>query len=121
RGRDRGLQADGEEGGDRRGDVPEAAGRGGGGGQRRGAAARGGEGGRGAGAGAGGGKAGVDQAAHEVPGGGLHPVEGRGRAAYAVLHGVSAAVLHPDDGRDGGVEAAGRGGEGDAGGQQGER
>ena len=72
----------------------------GGGGQRRGAAARGGEDGRGARAGAG--QAGVDQAAHEVQGRGLHPVEGRGRAAHAVLQRVSAAVLHPDDGRDGG-------------------
>ena len=54
--------------------------------------------GRGARAGAG--QAGVDHAAHEVQGRGLHPVEGRGRAAHAVLQRVSAAVLHPDDGRD---------------------
>ena len=69
-----------------------------GGGQRRRAAARRGKDGRGARAGAG--EAGDDQAAHEVQGRGLHPVEGRGRAAHAVLQRVSAAVLHPDDGRD---------------------
>ena len=111
--RDRGLQADGEEGGHGRRDVPQAAGLGRGGRQRRGAAARRGKDGRGARAGAV--QAGVDQAAHEVQGRGLHPVEGRGRAAHAVLHGVSAAVLHPDDGRDGVVEVAGRGRDGDAG------
>ena len=69
--------------------------------------------GRGAGAGAG--QAGVDHAAHEVQGGGVHPVEGRGRAAHAVLQRVSAAVLHPDDGCDGVAEAAGGRGDGDAG------
>ena len=63
---DCGLPADDEEGGDGRGDVPEAAGRRGGGGQHRGAAAGDGEGRRGAGAGAG--EAGVDHAAHEVQG-----------------------------------------------------
>ena len=94
-------------------DVPQAAGRRGGGGQRRGAAARGGKDGRGARAGAG--QAGVDQAAHEVQGRGLHPVEGRGRAAHAVLQRLPAAVLHPDDGRDGVAEAAGGRRDGDAG------
>ena len=79
------------------------------------AAARGGKDGRGARAGAG--QAGVDQAAHEVQGRGLHPVEGRGRAAHAVLQRVSAAVLHPDDGRDGVAEAARGRRDGDAGGQ----
>ena len=69
--------------------------------------------GRGARAGAG--QAGVDHAAHEVQGRGVHPVEGRGRAAHAVLQRVSAAVLHPDDGRDGVAEAAGGRGDGDAG------
>src|SRR3970282_2666963 len=91
-------------------DVQEAAGRGRGGGQRRGAAARGGEDRRGAGPGAG--EAGVDQAAHEVQGRGVHPVEGRGRAAHAVLQRVSAAVLHPDDGRDGVAAVAGGRGDG---------
>ena len=111
--RDRRVQAHGEEGRDGRRDVPEAAGRGRGGGQRRRAAARGGKDGRGARAGAG--QAGVDQAAHEVQGRGLHPVEGRGRAAHAVLQRVSAAVLHPDDGRDGDPEAARGRRDGDAG------
>ena len=77
------------------------------------AAARRREGGRGARAGAG--QAGDDQAAHQVQGRGLHPVEGRGRAAHAVLQRVSAAVLHPDDGRDGEPEAARGRGDGDAG------
>ena len=62
-------------------------------------------------------QAGVDQAAHQVQGRGLHPVEGRGRAAHAVLQRVSAAVLHPDDGRDGEPEAARGRRDGDAGGQ----
>ena len=104
-----------QEGGDRGGDVPEAAGRGCGGGQHRGAAAGRRERGRGAGAGAG--QAGVDHAAHEVQGGGVHPVEGRGRAAHAVFQRVSAAVLHPDDGRDRVAASARGGGDGDAGGQ----
>src|SRR5262249_1697382 len=43
--------------------------------------------------------------------------EGRGGAAHAVFHGVPAAVLLSDDGRDGGHQAGGRGGDGDAGGQ----
>ena len=46
-------------------------------------------------------KPGSDHAAHEVQGGGVRPDEGRGRAAHAVLQGVPAAVLLPDDGRDG--------------------
>ncbi len=44
--------------------------------------------------------------------------EGRGRAAHAVLQRVPAAVLLPDDGRDGGVHVAGGDGDGDAGGQR---
>ena len=48
---------------------------------------------------------------------GVRPVEGRGRAAHAVFPGVPAAVLFPDDGRDGVVRAAGGDGDGDAGGQ----
>src|SRR5882724_11696594 len=76
----------------------------------------GGKGGGGGGAGAG--EAGVDQTAQEVQGGGVRAGEGRGGAAHAVFQRVSAAVLLSDDGRDGGVHAAGRGGDGDAGGQR---
>ena len=47
------------------------------------------------------GEAGVDHAAHEVRGRGVRADEGRGRAAHAVLQGLPAAVLLPDDGRDG--------------------
>ena len=43
--------------------------------------------------------------------------QGRGRAAHAVLPGVPAAVLFPDDGRDGELRAAGGDGDGDAWGQ----
>ena len=82
------------------------------------AAARRGKDGRGARAGAG--EAGDDEAAHEVQGRGLHPVEGRGRAAHAVLQRVPAAVLHPDDGRDGDPEAARGRRDGDAGRQHGD-
>ena len=70
------------------------------------------------GAGAGAGEAGVDQAAQEVQGGGVRAGQGRGGAAHAVLQRVPAAVLLPDDGRDGGVHVAQRGGDGDAGGQR---
>ena len=52
----------------------------------------------------------VDHAAHEVQGRGVRADEGRGRAAHAVLQRVPAAVLLPDDGRDGGGDAAGRAG-----------
>ena len=100
-----GLQETREDGGDGRGDVPQAAGRGAGGGQRGAAAARDREGRRGAGDGAG--DAEVDHAAHEVQGAGVRADEGRGRAAHAVLQRVPAAVLLPDDGRDGGGDAAG--------------
>ena len=41
----------------------------------------------------------LDQAAHEVQGRGLHPVEGRGRPSHAVLQRLPSAVLHPDDRR----------------------
>ncbi len=102
-------------GGDGRGDVPEAAGRGHGRGQRGVAAAGDGEG-RG-GAGAGGGEAGIDHAAHQVQGRGVCADEGRRRAAHAVFHGVPAAVLFSDDGRDRRHEVAGGSGDGDAGGQ----
>ena len=43
--------------------------------------------------------------------------QGRGWSAHAVLPGVPAAVLFPDDGRDRELRAAGRHGDGDAGGQ----
>ena len=44
--------------------------------------------------------------------------EGRRRTAHAVLQGIPAAVLFPDDGRDGIGGIAGRGGDGDAGRQR---
>src|SRR5207302_7315903 len=97
-------------------EVGEGAGGGGGGGDNW--VAVGGGGGEGGGAGDGAGEAGDDQAAHEVHGGGVHLDEGRGGAAHAVFHGVPAAVLLSDDGRDGGHQAGGRGGDGDAGGQR---
>ena len=59
-------------------------------------------------------KPGLDHAAHEVQGAGVHPDEGRGRPSHAVLQRVPAAVLLPDDGRDGGGEPAGGDGDGDA-------
>ena len=46
-------------------------------------------------------QAGLDHAAHEVPGRGLHPDQGGGRPAHAVLHQLPAAVLLPHDRRDG--------------------
>ena len=84
--------------------------------QRRAAAARHGKG-RG-GARAGDREAGIDQAAQEVQGRSVRAVEGRGRAAHAVLQGVPAAVLLPDDGRDGSGAVAGRHRDGDAGRQR---
>ena len=102
-----GLQKEiAEEGRDRRRDVQEAAGRGGGGGQHRGSAA--GNGAEGHRAGDGSGEAGIDHAAHEVQGRGVRPDQGRGRTSHAVLHGVPSAVLLPDHGRDGSGDAAGR-------------
>ena len=77
-----------------------------------------GQGRRGAGSGAG--EAGLDHAAHEVPGAGVHPDEGRGRSTHAVLQRVPAAVLLPDDGRDGRGEPARGHGDGDARGQRGD-
>ena len=57
----------------------------------------------------------VDHAAPEVYGAGVHPDEGRGRAAHAVFQRVPAAVFLSDDRRDGdGAAAQGRG-DGDAG------
>ena len=81
-----------------RGDVPQAAGRRAGGRQHRGAAAR--HEARGHRARAGAGEAREHHAAQEVQGRGLRPEEGRGRPPHAVLQGLPAAVLLPDDGRD---------------------
>src|SRR5207247_3041839 len=75
-----------------------------------------GEEGRG-GAGDGAGEAEVDHAAHAVREGSVGLDQRGRRAAYAVVQGVSAAVLPADDGRDGDGGAAGGGGDGDAGGQ----
>jgi elongation factor Tu len=50
------------------------------------------------------GEAGLDQAAHEVQGRSVRAVEGRRRPAHAVFQGIPAAVLLPDDGRDGVVQ-----------------
>ena len=60
-------------------------------------------------------KPGIDQAAHEVQGRGLHPVEGRGRPSHAVLQRLPSAVLHPDDRRHRHAAPAGRRRDGDAG------
>ena len=56
-------------------------------------------------------------AAHEVQGGSVRVDEGRGGTAHAVLQRVPAAVLFPDDGRNGGGAVGGRRGDGDARGQ----
>ena len=55
------------------------------------------------------GEARLDHAAHRLRGRGVRADEGRRRAAHAVLHGLPAAVLLPDDGRDGDDRTAGRG------------
>ena len=68
--------------------------------------------------GSGAGEAGLDHAAHQVHGGDLCAVEGRGGAAHAVLQWLSAAVLFSDHGRDGLDRAAGGHRDGDAGGQR---
>ena len=60
-------------------------------------------------------KPGSDQAAHQVQGHGLHPLEGGGRPSHAVLQRLPPAVLHPDHRRHRHAEAAGRGRDGDAG------
>ena len=99
---DRGAEADAEDGVHGGGDVPQAAGPGAGGGQRWGAAAR--HQARGSGAWAGAGEAGLDHAAHQVQLRGVRAEQGRGRAAHAVFPRVPAAVLLPDDGRDGELE-----------------
>src|SRR5438046_1326826 len=76
---DRGGARHAEEGGDGGGDVPQAPGRGAGGGQCGGAAAGDRQGRSGTGAGAG--QARVDQAPQEVQGGSVRADEGRGGAA----------------------------------------
>ena len=60
----------------------------------------------------------LDYAAHQVQGRSVRAVERRRRTAYAVLQGLSAAVLLPHDGRDGSGDAAGGHGDGDAGRQR---
>src|SRR5439155_26019587 len=116
-GGDRGAAGHAGDGGDGGGDVPQVDGRGDCGGQHRAAAARGGEGRPGAGDG--GVRAEVDHAAHEVHGVGVRADEGGRGPAHAVFQRVPAAVLLSDDGRDGGGEAAGGAGDGDAGRQRG--
>ena len=108
-----GLKATTEDGGDGRRDVPQAARRGAGGRQHRGAAPR--PEARGGRARPGAREAGLDHAAHQVQGGGVRPDEGRGWAPHAVLQRVPAAVLLPDHGRDGFGAAAGGRRDGDAG------
>src|SRR3989449_5517810 len=70
------------------------------------------------GAGDGAGEPQDEHATSEVQGRGVRGDEGGGGAAHAVFQRVSAAVLLPDDGRDGGGGPAGGGGDGDAGGQR---
>ncbi len=60
----------------------------------------------------------IDYAAHEVQGRGLHSDERRRRTAYAILQGLSSAVLLANDGRDGRSGIAGGHGDGDAGRQR---
>ena len=114
---DCGDPADGQAGGDGRGDVPEVVGTRGQAGDNVGLLLRGTGQGRG-GARAGDRGDGNDHAAHEVQGGGLHPEEGRGGPTYAVLQRVSAAVLFSDDGCDRGCGFAEGDGDGDAGRQR---
>src|ERR1019366_7992594 len=113
---DCGLPGDAQDGGNGRGNVQEAIGRRHGGRQRRPVAARHCEGRCGARHGAG--ERWIDHAAHQVQGGSLHFDEGRRRAAYAVLQGISPAVLSANDGRDGRGGVAGGHGDGDAGRQR---
>ena len=98
RDRDRGPEADAEDGVHGRGDVQEAAGPGPGGRQRGHPAAR--HQARRGRAWPGAGQAGLDSAAHEVRVRGVRAVEGRGRAPHAVLQRLPAAVLLPHHGRD---------------------
>ena len=84
--------------GHRRRDVPQAARRGPGRRERRSAAAR--HQARGRRARPGRHQAGHDHPAHRVRGAGLHPVQGRGRPAHAVLQQLPPAVLLPHHRRD---------------------
>ena len=92
-----GIRPTQQEGRHRRRDVPQAARPGSGGRQRRPPAARRGAQGRRARPGLR--QAGLDHAAHEVQGRGLHPDQGRGRPSHAVLQRLPSAVLLPHDGR----------------------
>ena len=83
--------------GHRRRDVPQAARRGPGRRERRSAPAR--HQARGRRARPGRHQAGLDHAAHRVRGAGLHPVQGRGWPAHAVLQQLPPAVLLPHHGR----------------------
>ena len=97
--RDRGHPPDGQKThGHRRGDVPQAAGPGPGGRQRRPAAARHQARRRRARPGAV--QARFDHPAHRVRGRGVRAVEGRGWPSYPVLQGLPPAVLLPHHGRD---------------------
>ena len=58
---------------------------------------------------------GNDQTAHEVQGRSLCSDEGRRRKTHTVFHGLSTAVLFPNNGCDGRRALAGRRGDGDAG------
>src|SRR6266508_4302843 len=107
-----GDSSDAEEGGDGSGDVPQALGSRAGRGQRGASSSGDGEEGRGAWAGVR--QAGVDYAAHEVPGSGVHPDQGGGGSSHAVFQRVPASVLLSDDGRDGDGEAAAGCGDGGA-------
>src|SRR4029453_8262173 len=111
-GGDRGAAGHAGHGGDRGGDVPQVDGRGDRRGQRGAAAAGDGEGGPGARDG--GVRAEVDHAAHEVQGAGVRADQGGRGTAHAVLQRLPAAVLLPDDRRDGSGEPAERAGDGDA-------
>ena len=108
-----GLKSDDQDRRDRRRNVPQAAGSGPGGRQRRLPAAR--HQARGRRARPGSVQAGLGQAAHQVQGRSLHPDQGRGRPPHAVLHQLPSAVLFPHDGRDRHRDAAGRHGNGHAG------
>ena len=60
-------------------------------------------------------QAGLDHAAHALQGRGVRAVQGRGWPPHAVLQRLPAAVLLPDDGRDGLDQAPGGPGDGHAG------
>ncbi len=110
------LPRNAQDGRDRRRNVQEAVGRRHGGRQRRTLAARHCE--RRCRARDGAGKGWIDYSAHEVQGGSVHPDERRRRTSYAILQGISSAVLSKDDGRDRDCGVAGGHGDGDAGRQR---